>query len=227
MKPVFAHEDSLASKTLDVGHDDYYGHSGTWTDTQDSRLLFHLDASQDPAPEVADLTATSTTNFVRVGWGASTQQPGVTFRVYGDDGALVRDDATTTLTATGTVGQTLVWTVRAANQGGFLSAPATIRFKVGYGIVDDTGRLVRDTVPPARVQGLRAAKQGTKDVLLRWSAVSDPFRLKGYRITAPGARPVVVRAQSTHIAGRGKTIAVAAVDEAGNVGPATKIHVPR
>jgi hypothetical protein len=33
----------LSGLTLDVGHDDYYAHSGTWFDVQDSRWLRHLD----------------------------------------------------------------------------------------------------------------------------------------------------------------------------------------
>jgi hypothetical protein len=33
----------LSGLTLDVGHDDYYGHSGSWFDVQDSRWLRHLD----------------------------------------------------------------------------------------------------------------------------------------------------------------------------------------
>jgi hypothetical protein len=37
----------LSSKLLDPGRDDYYGHSGSWTDTQDSAWLVRLD-SQAP-----------------------------------------------------------------------------------------------------------------------------------------------------------------------------------
>jgi hypothetical protein len=33
----------LSGLILDVGHDDYYGHSGSWFDLQDSRWLRHLD----------------------------------------------------------------------------------------------------------------------------------------------------------------------------------------
>jgi hypothetical protein len=35
--------DALSSKVLDVGRDDYYGHSGGWSDTQDSAWLVRLD----------------------------------------------------------------------------------------------------------------------------------------------------------------------------------------
>ncbi len=35
----YASTTPLASLLLDVGHDDYYGHSGTWPDVQDSLWL--------------------------------------------------------------------------------------------------------------------------------------------------------------------------------------------
>jgi hypothetical protein len=36
----------LSSLILDVNHDDYYGHSGSWNDIQDSLWLSHLDSPQ-------------------------------------------------------------------------------------------------------------------------------------------------------------------------------------
>ena len=56
----------------------------------------------------------------------------------------------------------------------FTSCPATLRFKVGYGIVDASGALVRDTVPPAAVGRVRVSVSGAKAVL-RWSRVADPI----------------------------------------------------
>jgi List-Bact-rpt repeat protein len=38
----------LQQQVLDVGRDDYYGHSGTWDDLQDSLWLRHLDVPQVP-----------------------------------------------------------------------------------------------------------------------------------------------------------------------------------
>jgi hypothetical protein len=66
----------LSSLVLDYNHDDYYAHSGSWPDIQDSAWLSHLDAPQFPltvtfsgagtvssdAPGV-DCTATCTTNW--------------------------------------------------------------------------------------------------------------------------------------------------------------------
>jgi hypothetical protein len=222
MKAVFSPGDALARLTLDVGRDDYYGHGGSWRDTQDSELLYRLDASLDPAPEIVNLTATSTGTLVQVNWTSAA----VRFRVYDEDGGLFRDDASSTITANGEIGETLTWTVRSVNGAGFLSRPAAIRFKVGYGIVDAAGALLRDTVAPAQVRGLRASRSGAQ-VLLRWAAVTDPIGLKGYRVSAPGLRPIVVRVTTARLAARGKTVTVAAVDEAGNVGPAATVRSPR
>jgi hypothetical protein len=38
----------LSQKVLDYNHDDYYGHSGSWPDIQDSLWLSHLDTPQEP-----------------------------------------------------------------------------------------------------------------------------------------------------------------------------------
>jgi hypothetical protein len=38
----------LQQEVLDVNHDDYYAHAGTWDDLQDSGWLSHLDAAQVP-----------------------------------------------------------------------------------------------------------------------------------------------------------------------------------
>ena len=43
----------LETHVLDGGHDDYYGHSGTWTDVQDSLFLERLDSPDRAAPSAA------------------------------------------------------------------------------------------------------------------------------------------------------------------------------
>jgi hypothetical protein len=45
MYPV-ASDVPLAQAVLDVNHDDYYAHTGTWPDVQDSAWLRHLDSAQ-------------------------------------------------------------------------------------------------------------------------------------------------------------------------------------
>jgi hypothetical protein len=230
MKASFGPGDSLSSLVLDVGRDDYYAHKGSWWDARNSGLLYDLDQSLDPAPEIANLTATSIGSAVRVDWAPSVSQPNLSYRLYDEQGNLVNGNVTsTTITATGEPGAILSWTIRAGNAGRFLSKPATLRFKVGYGVVDAAGTLLHDTVPPGNVAGLSARRSGAK-VVLRWQAVTDPIGLSGYRITAPHLRPVVVRTPtaSLPLAGvRGKTLSVAAVDLAGNVGTAATVRAPR
>jgi len=57
LNPTTAGE-PLSQKVLDFNHDDYYGHSGSWPDIQDSLWLRHLDAPQFPL--VATLTGAGT-----------------------------------------------------------------------------------------------------------------------------------------------------------------------
>jgi hypothetical protein len=226
MKSVFARGDSLSRLTLDVGRDDYYGHAGTWPDAQDSGLLEHLDTALERAPEIVKLTATSHGTEVSVEWAVSPAQSGVRSRVYDEDGGLVQDDPIASFTTGASLGETLTWTVRAATPGGLLSRPVTIRFKVGFGVVNAAGALIRDTVSPAQVHNLRASRSG-KRVLLRWRAVSDPIAIKGYRLSAPGMPTVVVRRTTALLPARGKRVTVAAIDEAGNVGPTATVRAPR
>jgi hypothetical protein len=230
MKPSIKAGDTLSSTTLDVGRDDYYGHMGKWWDARNSGLLYDLDQSLDPAPEIVNFTATSVGGAVTVSWAPSIQQSLLVYHLYDAQGNLVRDDqTTTTITTTADPGAILVWTVRAENGGRFLSKPATLRFKVGYGIVDASGTLLRDTVAPGAVSGLSAKRSGTQ-IVLRWRTVTDSLGLRGYRISAPGMRAAVVKATTTRLSlngVKGKTLSVAAVDLAGNLGPAATVHVPR
>jgi hypothetical protein len=227
MKSVFSSSDSLANLLLDVGRDDYYAHSGNWWDVRKSGLLYDLDQSLAPAPDVVGLTATDLADVVTVHWAPSTQQPGLYYRVFDANGKLTNDDQeTTSFFTTGSVGQILTWTIRAVTDGGFLSTRATLHFKVGYGTVDASGILLQDTVPPAAVTHLRATVSGTKSVL-RWSKVADPIGLRGYRVAVAGRPPLMATGTTVSFPRarvRGKTVSVAAIDRSGNVGPAAIAH---
>ena len=54
---------SLFDYVLDVGHDDYYGHSGSWWDVQDSAWLSHLNAPQFGLTVDAAATGTVTSDL--------------------------------------------------------------------------------------------------------------------------------------------------------------------
>jgi hypothetical protein len=118
---------------------------------------------------------------------------------------------------------------RSVDDGGFLGPPTTLRFKVGYGIVDENGTLLKDTVPPGAVRHLRAIRVGS-NVLFRWDAVADPLGLRGYRISAAGVKPLLVKgtsAAASFAVVRGKKVTVVAVDKAGNTGVTGTVRVSR
>jgi hypothetical protein len=220
----FGPGDTLANTVLDSGRDDYYAHAGTWLDVRNSLLLYDLDQSLTPAPDIAGLTATNVETVVRVEWAPS----GMYYRVYDENGKLTTDfQETTHFIVNGTVGQTLTWTVRAVVAGGILSRPATIHFKVGYGIVDASGALLKDTVRPEAVTHLRVTVSRAKAVL-RWPKVADPIGLRGYRVTVSGQRPLLVTAATvslTRARVRGKSVSVASVDRSGNAGDAATARI--
>jgi hypothetical protein len=228
MKSVFQFPDSLANVLLDVGRDDYYAHSGNWWDVRNSGLLYDLDQSLAPAPGIVDFTATDNAGIVHAQWAPSAVQAGLYYEVFDANGDVTnRDLGSPTIITSGTRGQILTWTVRAVTGGGFLSPRATLHFKVDYGIVDANGTLLKDTVPPAGVRGLRTSVSGTKSIL-RWSKVADPIGLRGYRVTVAGRPPVSAAGTTVSFPRarvRGKAVSVAAVDRSGNVGPSAIAHL--
>jgi hypothetical protein len=224
MKAAIHDGDSLAGLTLDVGRDDYYGHSGSWFDVQDCGLLYRLDLTLPAAPALT-ATATSVGNAVTVTLAAHPFEFGIRFRVYGADGQVAQDGVSSTLSTTADVGQTLQWTARTEDEGGFLGTPATLRFKVGYGLVDASGVVTKDTVSPGAVGNLRQTRAG-KSLVVRWAAVADPIGLRGYRVTAPGLTPLIVKSPTVTLPRakvHGKKITVVAVDRAGNIGSGAAI----
>ena len=229
MKAVLGSSDTLGGLTLDVGRDDYYGHSGSWSDVRRSGLLYDLDQSLAPAPEIVGLTALGTGSSVRIVWAPSAIAPGLGYRIYDEQGHLLSRQTSSQATDSGTIGEVQVRTVRAVNAFGFLSTPATIRFKFGYGVVDAAGTLLKDTVAPNAVARVHATISGSH-VVLRWPAVSDPIGLRGYRVSASGLRPLLVTGTSARLPlarVRGKLVSVAAVDRAGNVGAKASVRVRR
>jgi hypothetical protein len=106
-----------------------------------------------------------------------------------------------------------------------VGAPVTLRFEVGYGLVDASGVVTKDTVSPGAVGNLRQTRAG-KSLVVRWAAVADPIGLRGYRVTAPGLTPLIVTSPTVTLPRakvHGKKITVVAVDRAGNIGSGAAI----
>ena len=117
-------------------------------------------------------------------------------------------------------GQTSEYAVRAVDAVGHLSRPTSVRFKAGLGLVDAEGRLLRDTVSPGRIAGVRLIRrQGS--LVVRWNGIADAGGLRGYEVligrtayrtvTKPG-----VTVPSSRVGTR--SVTVRAVDRAGNRG---------
>ena len=220
----------LEAHVLDGGRDDYYGHSGRWTDVQDSLFFERLD-SPDRTPPTAPgvpLVRDDPSGFVAFSWAASTDDVGpVSYRLY-ENGRFVRELARTSmLLIPPPPGDTGSYSVRAADAVGHLSQPVTVRFKPSVGIVDGQGRLLRDTARPPAIRTV-SVRRTTRTVVLSWPAVRDFGGLRGYRVKI-GARTLSVTKPAVTItrATLRAAVSVAAVDRAGNVGPTTTVPLRR
>ncbi len=220
----------LETHVLDGGRDDYYAHGGVWTDVQDSLFLERLDSPDRAAPSLpASLTATDggAPGIVRVSWRASTDDVGpISYRVYQDNLFISATTSTSAILGIA-AGNTSSYTIRASDGVGHLSQPVTVRFRLGLGLVDAQGKLVRDTVRPSAV-GRVSVRRAAKTVRLFWPRARDLGGLRGYRITI-GARVFTVTKPAVTLtrATLRRNVSIAAIDRAGNAGPTTTVPLRR
>jgi hypothetical protein len=212
--------EELEAHVLDAGRNDYYGHGGSWTDVQDSTFLERLDSPDRTPPSVPDAfrVGDAATGFVRLSWQASSDDVGpVAYRLY-QDRRFVREVSTTTVLLPDTDDVT-TYGVRATDPVGRLSAPVAARFRPGAGMVDEQGRLIRDTVRPPPI-ALVTIKRTTKVAVLSWPAAHDVGGLRAYRVKV-GSRTLTVQKPTITLRRSrvGGPVSIAAIDRAGNVGP--------
>ena len=214
-------EAELDGHVLDAARNDYYGHGSGWIDVRNSPFLEPLDSlDRTPPTAPAGLRAgDDPTGLVRFSWSASTDDIGpVAYRVY-EDGDFLRQVSTTSVLVPVPVVTTL-YSVRAVDTVGRLSAPLGVRFRPDVGMVDASGLLIRDTVRPSAIARVTITRT-PKVVVLSWPAARDAGGLRAYRVQI-GARRVSVRNPRITIS-RARVdgpVSIAAVDRAGNVGPA-------
>ena len=218
--------EELESHVLDFGRNDYYGHSGTWTDVQDALFLERLDSPDRTPPTVPEAlrAGDDPTGLVRFSWRPSSDDIGpLSYRIY-QDARFVQQVTTTSVLLPAPDGIGL-YSVRAADPVGHLSAIASARFRARVGMVDEQGRLVRDTVHPPAI-GRVTIKRVPKVVVLSWPAVRDGGGLRGYRIRL-GPRTLTVRRPTLTLsrARLSGPVSIAAVDRAGNIG--ATLVIPR
>ncbi|MDQ3067337.1 MAG: fibronectin type III domain-containing protein [Actinomycetota bacterium] len=221
--------DELDENVLDAGRNDYYGHSGTWRDVQDSFFLEPLVSPDRAAPTTpTSLRAgDDSSGATRFTWQPSTDDVGpISYRVY-QEGVFLREIVTTSFLLSPNAGATTLYSVRAVDAVGRLSAPASVRFREGVGIVDGQGRLIRDTVRPPAIRGI-AIRKATRSVAVSWSSVRDAGGIRGYRVRI-GTRTLTLTKPTVTIsrARLRAPVSITAVDRGGNVGPATLIPLSR
>ena len=212
--------EELETHVLDSGRNDYYGHAGTWTDVQDSTFLERLDSPDRTPPTLPEglRVGDDPTGFVRLTWRASADDVGpVAYRIY-ENTRFVRQ-VTTTWLLLPDPDELALYSVRAADAVGRLSSPVSARFRPDVGMVDERGRLVRDTVRPPAI--LRVTiKRTPKVAVLTWPAARDAGGLRAYRVRI-GTRTLTVRRPAITItrARVSGPVTIAAIDRAGNIGP--------
>lgn len=219
----------LETLVLDANRDDYYGHPGGWLDVQDSLFLERLDSPDRTPPGTPGLlrAGDDPSGLTRFSWRAAGDDVGpVAYRVYQDARFLRETRSTSILLGSGASGVTQ-YSVRAVDAVGRLSPVASVRFRDGVGMVNAAGRLVRDTVRPPAVDRVAVRRTATT-VVLSWPPVRDAGGIRNYRIRSAGRTFTVTKASVAISLSRLRTgVTIAAVDRAGNVGPATTVPLRR
>jgi len=219
----------LESRVLDHNRNDYYGHAGSWDDLQDSRYLERLDSPDRAAPATPSALSITNDRFgdVRFSWSPATDDVGpVSYRVS-RDGFFVDEVMRSSLLLPALLGSTSTYSVRAVDAVGRLSVPVFLRFTAGLGIVDASGQLLRDTVPPAPVTRVAVRKLATR-LVLTWARARDAGGLRGYRLRV-GSRIQTTTRETLTVPRSRLTgpVTIVAIDKAGNVGPATTVSLRR
>jgi hypothetical protein len=193
---------------------------------QDSTFLEPLDSPDRTPPTVPEglRVGDDPSGSVRFSWRPSSDDAGpAAYRLY-QDGRFLREVTETSVLLPDS-GRTARYSVRAADSVGRLSAVASARFRPGLGMVDESGRLVRDTVRPPAIPRV-TIRRTAKLAVVSWPRVRDGGGLRGYRIRI-GARTLMVGKPKVTFTRSRVTgpVSVAAVDRAANVGPA--LLIPR
>ena len=233
MFPKGSPGDTFANQVLDLNRDDYYDHQGVWWDVQDSMFLKRLgsgDVTPPVGPNKKKVTAASVKRDVTFKWPRATGGGLLGYRPY-TNGELFQasnDKFFTTgkrkIRLLGPKPKRVIELgVRTIDKAGNLGVLQEIRFKVGVGIVNAKGKLIKDTVPPSAPK-MKPGSIGSAGLTLRWGKSNDLGRpINGYRvernkrtfaILSPKARSTVVPFAKA----RG-TWTVRAIDKPKNLSP--------
>ena len=186
----------LAEIQLDVGHDDYYGHSGAWWDIQDSPFLEHVGETHALPTGPTGLTVSSDGTDVEVSWQPATSPNGpVTYR-FARDGVLINTPSVPFAADRVDSRSTHTWTVRAEDSLGLLGPMQEIQYTFTAAPTSGDARstidVTRHGIAPHPVTGLhaRATRSGIE---LGWSPAHGLPAAVTYRVTRDGKLFAVVK----------------------------------
>ena len=219
----------LTELQLDIGRDDYYGHSGSWWDIQDSVFLDRVGQTLGRPTAPASLTATNDGGAVSLTWQPAASPNGaITYRLY-RDGELVGTTGQTSVRDDVAASSTHTWTVRGQDALGYYGSAALLTYTLGTspaaGGSSGGGKseLAPFEIAPKRVTGLRARTTRT-GIVLSWSPARGSRPIAVYRVTRNG-KPFARVTRSTSLTvptakAKGAWV-VYAVDEGGFVSVAS------
>jgi chitodextrinase len=179
-----------------------------------------LNSDSTPPSPPTNLTATATSaTSVGLTWTAATDNQGVTNYLVYRDGTQVGTSTSTTYSDTNLTQLTpytyTVYATDGAGNVGVASDPATAT--------------TPDGTPPTAPATFTATLGSPGQVNLTWSAATDNVGVTGYQLSRGGAvinQPTGLTFTDSGLAdGTSYTYAIAAVDAAGNVGPATLVTI--
>ena len=217
----------LTELQLDIGRDDYYGHSGTWWDIQDSVFLEHVGQTLGRPTAPTGLGARNEGGAVSLTWQpASSTNGSITYRLY-RDGELVGTTGLTSVRDDVTAASSHTWAIRAQDALGYYAPAAQLTYTLTTGAAAGSDGTKSDTAPydiaPKRVTGLRARTTRT-GIVLSWSPAKGPRPIAIYRVARNGTFFARVK-RSTSLAvptAKAKgTWVVNAIDEGGFVSVAS------
>ncbi len=231
MFPSGAPGDTFANQVLDFGSDDYYAHGGPWWDVRLSHFLLRLDSADTTAPggvAKKKVTASSVKRRVTFKWPKAKGGGLLGYRVYTDN-MLFQTSNTTFFYTTKKrkivlngpkLKRIIELAVRAIDRSGNLGPLREIRFRVGVGIVNAKGKLIKDTVPPSSPKLLPSRFAGS-GIQLRWRKANDLGRpITGYRVERNKRLVTILSPKArSYIATSKGTWHIRAIDKAKNLSP--------
>jgi chitodextrinase len=196
-----------------------YDTAGNSTDSEPISITT-LNADTTPPTAPTDLLAAATSaTSVGLTWTAATDDKGVTTYLVYRDGAQVGTSTSTTYSDTGLTQLTpYTYTVYATDGAGNVG-PAS----------DPSTATTPDGTPPTAPASFTAVLTSPSQVNLTWTAATDNVGVTGYQLSRGGVQinqPTGLTFTDSGLTdGKSYTYAIAAVDAAGNVGPATTVTI--